>query len=164
MDTTDTVGTRIVLARKQKGMTQRDLAAACHVQQSAIARWENDRRSPNTNDIVNLAWALGIDVLTLIPGQTLPQPRLDTNQLATKLRHLLHDVTHPGDNNTPPLTWSPTPTPRCTPTPRPHWHTQLHTNDGSHHLATPCFDTIHDALTWGRTHLPELPQSGKADT
>ena len=52
----------LVAARVRKGWTQRDLAAACGIQQSAIARMERFQVMPRLDTIVKIARELDIKI------------------------------------------------------------------------------------------------------
>lgn len=47
-------------ARKEKGLTQKDLARMVHVSQQAIARYENQKAEPSLEVLQALATALGV--------------------------------------------------------------------------------------------------------
>ncbi|MGX7077441.1 helix-turn-helix domain-containing protein [Globicatella sanguinis] len=49
------VGTRVEALRKEKGMTQSELANLLHTTQSAIGHWENNRRTIPQDKIIDIA-------------------------------------------------------------------------------------------------------------
>lgn len=55
--------------RKQKGLSQSELAALCNVHQTAVSQWENGRTSPDSDSLLILAGVLGVSVGTLIGGE-----------------------------------------------------------------------------------------------
>ncbi|MBR6784844.1 MAG: helix-turn-helix domain-containing protein [Clostridia bacterium] len=55
--------------RKQKGMSQNELAQRCNVHQTAVSQWENGRTSPDNESLKILAGVLGVSVGTLIGGE-----------------------------------------------------------------------------------------------
>ncbi len=55
--------------RKQKGLSQSELAALCNVHQTAVSQWENGRTSPDNDSLRILAGVLGVTVGTLIGGE-----------------------------------------------------------------------------------------------
>ena len=55
--------------RKQKGLSQSELAALCCVHQTAVSQWEKGRTSPDNESLKLLASALGVSVGTLIGGE-----------------------------------------------------------------------------------------------
>jgi transcriptional regulator with XRE-family HTH domain len=63
-----TVGQRISALRRQRGMTQDALAAACAVTRSAVAQWETDRAGQLRGNIARIASALGTSMEFLLQG------------------------------------------------------------------------------------------------
>ena len=59
----------IAEARKQKNMTQKDLAAALHVSDRAVSKWERGAGFPDVSLLEPLADALGLQVLELLRGE-----------------------------------------------------------------------------------------------
>lgn len=55
--------------RKQKGLSQSELASLCSVHQTAVSQWENGRTSPDNESLKILAGVLGVSVGTLIGGE-----------------------------------------------------------------------------------------------
>lgn len=55
--------------RKQKGLSQNELAALCNVHQTAVSQWENGRTSPDNDSLRILAGVLGVSVGALIGGE-----------------------------------------------------------------------------------------------
>jgi len=63
-----TVGQRISALRRERGMTQDALAAACAVSRSAVAQWETDRAGQLRGNISRIASALGTSMEFLLEG------------------------------------------------------------------------------------------------
>ena len=61
-----TLGTMIAELRKQRGMTQLDLAEKMGVTDKAVSKWERDLSCPDINSIPNLAEILGVSVEELM--------------------------------------------------------------------------------------------------
>lgn len=61
-----TFGKALLAARKQKGLSQQELADRLPVSRSSIANWEADRRLPNANIITRLSQILDVEVSGLI--------------------------------------------------------------------------------------------------
>lgn len=57
---------RAIAARKAKGLTQEDLAAAIGIDQSLVSRLENGHSQPLSEVAVRIADALGITVAELL--------------------------------------------------------------------------------------------------
>lgn len=53
------MGAKIRQFREQAGLTQKQLAEAVGVDQSAVARWENDENNPTAARIMQIADVLG---------------------------------------------------------------------------------------------------------
>lgn len=61
-----TLGNMIAEFRKQKGMTQLDLAEKMGVTDKAVSKWERDLSCPDINSLPNLAEILGVSVEELM--------------------------------------------------------------------------------------------------
>lgn len=55
--------------RKQKGLSQRELAEICNVHQTAVSQWEKGKTSPDSESLLILSKALGVSVGRLIGGE-----------------------------------------------------------------------------------------------
>ena len=66
-------GAFVAQCRKDKKMTQADLAAKLHVTDKAISRWERGVRFPDINTLEPLAAALGISVAELMRSERLAE-------------------------------------------------------------------------------------------
>ena len=65
-----TLGTMISSLRKDKGMTQLELAEIMGVTDKAVSKWERDLSCPDINSIPKLAEILEISVDDLMQGKT----------------------------------------------------------------------------------------------
>lgn len=61
-----TFGQALLMARKQKGLSQQELADSLPVSRSSVANWEADRRLPNATIIAKIAEILDIDISELL--------------------------------------------------------------------------------------------------
>ena len=61
-----TLGAMIAELRKQRGMTQLELAEQMGVTDKAVSKWERDLSCPDINSIPNLAEILGVSVEELM--------------------------------------------------------------------------------------------------
>jgi transcriptional regulator with XRE-family HTH domain len=68
MSTPQEIGTRIRTARRQRGLTQDQLADQVGVSRSAVAQWETGRTGQVTGNLSRIAGALGINVEYLMVG------------------------------------------------------------------------------------------------
>lgn len=64
------IGEMISSLRKEKGMTQNDLAKQMNVTDKAVSKWERNLSCPDINSISKLAEILGITVEDLLNAQT----------------------------------------------------------------------------------------------
>ena len=64
-------GQFICILRKQRGLTQRELAEAVGVTDKAVSRWERGRGLPDVSLLSPLAAALGTSVTELLAGEPL---------------------------------------------------------------------------------------------
>ena len=72
-----TIGKRIALLRKEKGLTQEDLANAMGVSPQAVSKWENDQTCPDISALPKLARLFDVTVDELLEGkQELPAVRV----------------------------------------------------------------------------------------
>ena len=68
-----TTGQRIKAARKNAGLTQKELGQRLGVAYQTLAQWENDLRNPKYETLQRIAAALNVDVSWLMNGYTLEQ-------------------------------------------------------------------------------------------
>ncbi|NMB43003.1 MAG: helix-turn-helix transcriptional regulator [Clostridiales bacterium] len=64
-----TIGRRISMLRKEKGITQEGLASKVGVSPQAVSKWENDISYPDIQLLPILAEILGVSVDELLSGQ-----------------------------------------------------------------------------------------------
>ena len=64
-----TIGKRITLLRKEKGLTQEELASHMGVSPQAVSKWENDQTCPDISALPKLARLLGVTVDELLEGK-----------------------------------------------------------------------------------------------
>ena len=67
-----TLGRNILIVRKEKKMSQQDVANKCRVDRARIGKIENGKIAVELMTIVEIATALGVDVRILIPPQLIP--------------------------------------------------------------------------------------------
>ena len=70
--TNRTIGETICTLRKEKGMTQKELAEALHVTDKAVSKWERGGSLPVTATIPYLAEILGVSIETLMQAKSVP--------------------------------------------------------------------------------------------
>ena len=72
-----TIGKRIALLRKEKGLPQEELATHMGVSPQAVSKWENDQTCPDISALPRLARLLGGSVDELLEGKAeLPAVRV----------------------------------------------------------------------------------------
>lgn len=64
----DNVGTTIAMLRKNKGLTQAELAEKLDVTQSVVARWEKNQVQPRVKAMEKIASTLEVSMDTLASG------------------------------------------------------------------------------------------------
>lgn len=64
------LGARIALLRKQSGLSQRSLAAALKVSPSAVGMYEQDRRTPSTELLIEMARLFDVSTDFLLTGRS----------------------------------------------------------------------------------------------
>ena len=64
-----TIGKRIGLLRRQKGLTQEELANHMGVSPQAVSKWENDQTCPDISALPKLARLFGVTVDELLSGK-----------------------------------------------------------------------------------------------
>ena len=64
-----TIGKRIAMLRRQKGLKQEDLANALDVSPQAVSKWENDQTCPDISLLPGLARLLEVSVDELLSGK-----------------------------------------------------------------------------------------------
>lgn len=67
-----TLGAMIATLRKEKGMTQLDLAQRLGVTDKAVSKWERDLSCPDVNSLPKLAEVLGVTVDGLMQTKIMP--------------------------------------------------------------------------------------------
>ena len=70
--TNKSMGEVISTLRKEKGMTQKELADKLHITDKAVSKWERDISFPDTATIPKLAEILEVSVEELMNAKTIP--------------------------------------------------------------------------------------------
>ena len=74
-------GRLIEQLRKEKCMTQSDLAAAVGVSKQAVSNWERGKRFPDVSLIEALTEALGVSAAELIKGERIQTPNIKESEV-----------------------------------------------------------------------------------
>ena len=64
-----TLGARIAELRKEKGLTQEELAKQLGISSQAVSKWEKDISCPDIMILPSLAKILGVSIETLLTGE-----------------------------------------------------------------------------------------------
>ncbi|ECW0821166.1 helix-turn-helix transcriptional regulator [Salmonella enterica subsp. enterica] len=91
------IGTRIRQLRKDRMLTQAELAAAINVTTQAVSLWENDSSVMGVDKLLPLANALKCDLMWLLTGNATHQDLPDTDNGEHLYRHASQqagDVSH----------------------------------------------------------------------
>lgn len=76
-----TLGQKIQRLRKEKRLTQEQLAERLHISRQAVSRWELDEVLPDTQNLLPLKEALGVSLdILLDPAQELEPPPASFSQ------------------------------------------------------------------------------------
>lgn len=92
----ETFGQRFTRLRKEKGLTQEDIALKVNISTQAVSKWENDISMPDIAILGDLADILAISIDELL-GKTKPTVSLSTNEnkdinkMALKIKMLSSD-------------------------------------------------------------------------
>ena len=84
------LGERLSSLRKEKGISQLELAEALRVSRQAVSRWECGEALPSTEHLITLSELYGIDILSgagnNIPPQTVSGERTEDSQTGDRFR------------------------------------------------------------------------------
>lgn len=81
-------GAFVAQLRKEKGITQKELAQKLYVSDKAVSKWERGLSMPDITLLIPLAQALGITVTELLECQRLEQTAMDSD----RVEELMHRV------------------------------------------------------------------------
>ena len=114
--TEKSIGEFIQELRKEKGLTQRELASQIGISDKTISKWENGNSVPDTSMLLSLCKALDISVNELLSGNKLPPEQYSmkaeenimdllkdkeqnskSNSISV-IMGILEDITHMGKN------------------------------------------------------------------
>ena len=73
-----TTGQLIKAARKQAGLTQKELGERLGITYQTIAQWENDLRNPKSETLMRIAGALDVAWTDLVPEEDMHKYRVKT--------------------------------------------------------------------------------------
>lgn len=85
--TSKTFGEFLAWRRKEKGLTQKELANILYVSESTVAKWEQNRANPDITIVPTLSKILGVSEHELITASIDTEQR-ENNKRAKKWQHL----------------------------------------------------------------------------
>ena len=89
-----TIGKRIAHLRKEKGLTQEELAQHMGISPQAVSKWENDQTCPDISALPKLARLFGVTVDELLEGkEALPAVRVLPPEQRRDIKDMLLRVT-----------------------------------------------------------------------
>ena len=92
----NTIGSNITKLRREKGMTQAELAEKLNVSVQAVSKWENDVSRPDLERIGELAQVLDTTAEFIISGDALETPtELKNGNIAKRLLVMTVNVKKP---------------------------------------------------------------------
>jgi len=80
------VGNRIKRLRKERGLSQEDVAKRLDISRQAVTRWENGRALPSSGHVLKLAELFGVPVESLTGNQPEAKPVLTWEQLKADIK------------------------------------------------------------------------------
>ena len=89
-----TIGKRIAFLRKEKGLTQEELAQHMGISPQAVSKWENDQTCPDISALPKLARLFGVTVDELLEGkEALPAVRMLPPEQRKDMKDMLLRIT-----------------------------------------------------------------------
>ena len=89
-----TIGKRIAFLRKEKGLTQEELAQHMGISPQAVSKWENDQTCPDISALPKLARLFGVTVDELLEGkESLPAVRMLPPEQRKDIKDMLLRIT-----------------------------------------------------------------------
>ena len=89
-----TIGKRIAQLRREKGLTQEELANRMGVSPQAVSKWENDQTCPDISALPKLARLFGVTVDELLEGkEALPAVRMLPPEERRDIKDMLLRIT-----------------------------------------------------------------------
>ena len=71
------LGEKLRQLRKEKGLTQEELASLLYVSRTAVSKWESDKGCPNIDSLKQLSklYGISVDYLLGLTQEKKPYPR-----------------------------------------------------------------------------------------
>lgn len=103
------LGEKLSLLRKQRGMTQMELAEALDISRQAVSRWEQGVSEPSTANLIRLGQLFGVPVDALVNGDAQSPPEADVQAEEASPEEAGPEEAPPNEAEDPPLVISPKP-------------------------------------------------------
>lgn len=85
-------GALIAATRKERGLTQKELAERLHISDRAVSKWERGVGFPDVSLLEPLADALGLSVISLLHGERMDADGVSDQQVRDALRIVSEEV------------------------------------------------------------------------
>lgn len=95
-------GVFVAALRKEKGLTQKELAQQLHVTDKAVSKWERALSLPDVALLSPLAEALGVTVTELLEGKRLENRSMDADETDRLVQKVI-DLSAETQRRTPPF-------------------------------------------------------------
>ncbi len=98
MEVKESLGQRIAYLRKQRSLTQEDVAVRLGVSAQAVSKWENDMTCPDISLLPDLADLLEVTVDVLLRGEQKPETYMLSEMQRKPLSEMLLKITLDSDD------------------------------------------------------------------
>ncbi len=98
MEVQESLGQRIAYLRKQRSLTQEDVAVRLGVSAQAVSKWENDMTCPDISLLPDLADLLEVTVDVLLRGEQKPETYMLSEMQRKPLSEMLLKITLDSDD------------------------------------------------------------------
>ncbi|GLB46305.1 hypothetical protein WR164_02840 [Philodulcilactobacillus myokoensis] len=85
---------RIIAARKQKRLTQSEVANHLHVSRKTISHWENEQSYPDIDSLINISNFYGISIDSMLKEDQNMKKALDPNNLIFQIKSIISAINH----------------------------------------------------------------------
>lgn len=102
-------GEKLSFLRKQRGMTQMELAEELDISRQAVSRWEQGVSEPSTENLLRIGRLLGVPVDALVNGDAQFPPEADAQVSGAKPEDAKPETTAPKEAEGPPRVIPPKP-------------------------------------------------------
>lgn len=94
-------GEKLSFLRKQRGMTQMELAEKLDISRQAVSRWEQGMAEPSTENLIRIGQLLGVPVDVLVNGDAQFPPEADAQVSGAKPVETKPEVAAPKEAENP---------------------------------------------------------------